>query len=351
MSAKPELAGRSTQIRPPSGPYRLRRSLPADLAIASSDWPSLVGKIPYLDVRLEQSFRFGHGIWRAVVLKDATYEKWGTLSGGMTMLVESAGETELVAYHGWRKVEGFEYIGAEKTLDAIESLRRFLDGVNDERATLGMPPLVLSGRGERYVRKTFEELQRPGTQLHPRRQVFEQMGGIYRSVERILDELPRPHLFNPYLKEISLGEGVSSSVRGSEYVPEHGQVVMFTLALGAARRTFVGLFLHELGHALARRMLGDAAEAKFFEERHGFLRAKGAFLGVDFWIGREDRVFYQTDLEEFLAETFMHYVAAGDCIRAHMASIDDGKVARCWAEVYEAYRDMYFCGIEYSYPA
>ncbi|MCX7804158.1 MAG: hypothetical protein N3A38_03105 [Planctomycetota bacterium] len=283
-----------------------------------------------------------------MVLKDATYEKWGTLSGGMTMLVESAGEADLVAYHGWRKIEGFEDIGVEKTLDALENLRRFLDGVNSERASLGMPPLVLSGRGERYIHRTFEELQRPGTQLHPRRQVFEQMGGIYRAVEQILDALPRPHMFNPHIREIMLGEGVSSSVRGSEYVPEQGQVVMFTLALGAARRTFVGLFLHELGHAMARRMLEDDSEAGFFEERHGFLRATGAFLGVDFWIGREDRVFYQTDIEEFLAETFMHYVAAGDCLRAHIASFGDGKIARCWTEVYEAFRDRYFSGIEYS---
>jgi hypothetical protein len=150
------------------------------------------------------------------------------------------------------------------------------------------------------------------------------------------------------LNEICLGESISSSVRGSEYVPETGQVVMFTLALGAARRTFTGLFLHELGHALARRIMLNEEQWKFMQSRHLALFNAGAFLGVDFWIGQEDRIFYQADLEEFLSELYMHYVAAGDCLRAHIASLGNASVAGKWKEIYEAYRDWYFSGIEYS---
>ena len=115
-------------------------------------------------------------------------------------------------------------------------------------------------------------------------------------------------------------------------------------ALEGARRTFLGLLLHELGHA--QESAWEPSQRARLELVHRRLVEDQTFVGVEFLLDGETRKILQTfSFGEFLAETYMIYVSQGTRLRSHVESLPPG-TREGWEEVYEAFRTA-FSGREY----
>jgi hypothetical protein len=169
----------------------------------------------------------------------------------------------------------------------------------------------------------------------------------YRITKEILSVLPEHHLKSRHFNMLEFGGVSATSATCSEYHDK--SVRMFPYALEGPVRNFVGLLLHESGHAFYHSLEGclSSEEMTKVDQAYRTIRRNSATLNVDYLKGPESRNDSLCQLDEFIAENYMIYVTQGERLRQHIASIKDKKVQDAWVNVYRTIRKG-FCGIEYT---
>ncbi len=272
-------------------------------------WRSLVGDVPHLTVELEREFRFG----QRVSFFNGLYRMGGNIKGGSSSIWFVTEKESFDAYVGWRERDG-------------------------------IPPTP----DRRAFNDVVEMLQRAGVTLrHPTEEgaatYEERYGNIYRLTREVLSILPPAHLERSELASMQLGGWGPDSAKASAYLD--GMVMMYDFALKGARRTYLGLLLHELGHAHARSI--SAADRDRIEGAYRTIIRHRALIGVEFLLDAEARIAYQrSGLEEFLAETYLLYVSHGKELARRIVE-EGSKVQRAWREVYDIFCEG-FGGVEYA---
>jgi hypothetical protein len=286
--------------------------MPAEVRALARPWDRLGGTIPGLTEELEKEFRFG----QSVITLDGKFRLGGNLKGGSSAMWIPSDRASFDAYSAWRRRDGIPKV---KDRRAFNRLHKLLDAH-------GVALLNGSWSGEEQRSKNFSEKR----------------GYIYAVTHDILSSLPASHLSRGSFTALQLGGWGPDGAKASAY--DDGRVMMYDFALNGARRTYLGLFLHEMGHA---------QEAAFDEAVRGRLREafraiarKSAVLGVDFLVDAQARRLYQLRVfEEFAAETHLVYVSQGTVLREFIAALT-GEVREAWENVYAVYRDD-FEGVEY----
>jgi len=291
------------------------RSMPEGVRELRHAWSSQADRIPGLTWELEQDFRFGQRVTKT----DTGYMMGGTLKGGSSSMWYPAVREHYHAYKRWRSQEGLQ------------------EGRDDE-AYAGLQELCDRNRIQVATRR------RGGS----RRQLDDEepypgFGALYADMWQILRALPERHLMRPALGRIQLGGWGPDAAKASAYVD--GGVHMYDFACRGARRTFQGLFLHELGHAHECDL--SEAEKDAIYAGYKVLLDEGAFFGVEFLVDAETRKLYQRLVfNEFLAETYMIYAACGAALREAIAGLSPAAFA-AWGQVYDVFRAS-FDGVEYE---
>jgi hypothetical protein len=287
--------------------------MPEDVRRLRAPWPTLVGTVRHLDWRLEREFRFGH----RVVAGESGFLIGGSMKGGSSSIWRPATPEENEAYQGWQAIEA---VRPHSTPAAFEALCAFLE----ERG-------IKLRHHDRAFRPPLPAAFRP------------EVGSAYEMLLGILRELPEGHLRRPQLRFFQIGGFGPDAAKASAY--EDGTVVLYEFAVRGARRVLAGLTLHELGHAHERALDGEAREA--LRRAHRILAPRGAFFALDYLLESESRRHYQQlSFEEFAAETYLVYTAAGASFRSWIAGLDlaerDG-----WVRAYAVFRET-FKGVEYE---
>ncbi|MBI3725190.1 hypothetical protein HY251_14765 [bacterium] len=293
--------------------------MPPEVRELRGQWPSQVERVPFLTAELEKDFRFGQRISKT----ERGYYMGGTIKGGTSSVWYPSSREEYDAYHQWRKLEGLHEARDEKALMRL----------------LG----ILQPNGIELVTR------RHGNASRAEAKPYEGFGPLYSTCADVLVALPVSHLSRPELKRIHLGGWGPDSAKASAYTRgtdgTGGSVLMYDFAIRGARRTFVGLFLHELGHAHESALSQD--ERQKLERAYDVIRDADAFMGIEFLLERSARKLHQKfSLNEFLAETYLIYTACGTALRAFIAEQEE-KVRTAWESVYEVFRAT-FLGIEYE---
>lgn len=304
---------------PPRPPRPLRR-MPEVARALGHPWPSLVGEVEGLTPETERDFRFGQSVFAF----DGEYRLGGSLKGGSSAVWRPVAEAEHRAYVEWRAREAF---GESEDPEAFAELVELLSASNVALVNLGQrtPP-----RGSAAGAAAAEQV--PGR------------GEVYRLAVDLLLALPAGHIERSEFAALQIGGWGPDSAKASAYAD--GRVMLYEFALGGARRTFVGLFLHELGH-VHEAALSPADRARL-EALHGPIASAGALLGLEFLLDGESRRIYQQFLtSEFLAETYVVYTTQGARLRAFAGEHASERVREAWAEVYEIFRNTFF-GVEYE---
>jgi hypothetical protein len=284
-------------------------AMPEMVRELADPWPSLVGEIPGLTSRLEREFRFG----QRVVLLDGVYRIGGTIKGGSSaMWVPAAPDLHRV-YQEWAQRHGMP---RSRRHVAYWRLRR-LCKTHDIKMVNGSPGAT----------RTFS----------PR------LGSVYTFARAVLRALPASHLDHPGFARLQIGGWGPDSAKASAY--EDGTVMLYDFAVKGARRTFLGLFLHEIGHVLESAEAG--AQRADWQRWHAEIASERAFVATEFLSSSRSRVLYQSQAwEEFAAESYMVYVAAGGRLRDHIAQ-QSGAVREAWEQVYGRLM-AWFDGIQYT---
>lgn len=246
----------------------------------------------------------------------------GTLKGGSSSMWYPATREHYRAFKRWHGVEG---VVEGRDDEALEGLAAFL-------AEHGIELCTQRGGGVTSRRPRDDPAPHPG------------YGPLYRDVHEILRQLPESHLRRESLRCLRLGGWGPDAAKASAY--KEGVVHMYDFACRGARRTFLGLFLHELGHA-HEVALDEEIKNALHRDYLEVLVEADAFFGVEFLVDVETRKLYQKFVfNEFLAETYMVYTACGARMRAEIEAMPE-EVRRAWRRVYGAFRDS-FEGIEYA---
>jgi hypothetical protein len=292
------------------------RSMPPEVRSLRDAWPSRTGEIPGLTVELEEEFRFGQRVSKTEV----GYHMGGSMSGGSSSMWIPASRDQYRAFKRWQKVEGL------------------LEGRDDE--AFGRLSALLARHGiELATRRQSAGGRRAPSDPTP----FAGYGPIYAAVEQILSALPVQHLSRPQLRRIQLGGWGPDAAKASAYVEP--TVIMYDFACKGARRTFLGLFLHELGHAHETAM--SEAQKDALHREYQVLGEEDAFFGVEFLVDATTRKFRQKFVfEEFLAETYMIYTACGGALR-EMIACSSPRAREAWERAYGLFRAS-FDGVEYA---
>ncbi len=296
----------------PSAGNGVRRQMPEEVRALSRAWAPLSGRIAGLTQALEKEFRFG----QSVIALDGKYRLGGNLKGGSSAMWIPAEREAFEAYRAWRERDGMPRV---KDRRAFKRLRRIC-------SSHGVRLLNGSWSGEEQETRNFSEKR----------------GTVYRLTRDVLSCLPATHLSRPQFEVLQLGGWGPDGAKASAY--EDGKVMIYDFALNGARRTFLGLLLHELGHA-QEAAFPDSVRGRLKEAYERIARA-GAVMGVDFLVDAQARKLYQLRFfEEFAAETYMIYTSQGGELRAFMGRQTE-KVARAWRRVYDEYKAA-FGGVEY----
>lgn len=288
--------------------------MPDEVRALRGPWPSVAADVPDLTWELEQDFRFGQRISRT----DRGYVMGGTMKGGSSSMWYPATKAQYQAFRRWTTREG---IAEGRDDEAFARLTALLERGGVELCTRrGAPP----GR-----RAAADPTPFPG------------YGPLYGAMASILEALPDAHLARPTLRRIQLGGWGPDAAKASAY--HEGAVLMYDFACRGARRTFLGLFLHELGHAHETAL--SEAEKDVLYASYKALSEADAFYGVDFLVDAPTRILYQKFVfVEFLAETYMVYAACGQALRDHIAA---SPAREAWERAYEVLRAS-FGGVEYE---
>ena len=145
------------------------------------------------------------------------------------------------------------------------------------------------------------------------------------------------------IQAIRLGGWGPDAAKASAY--KDGAVMMYDFACRGARRTFLGLFLHELGHAHEVDMDEPTKDKLYAGYR--VLVDNDAFIGVEFLVDADTRKLYQKFVfTEFLAELYMIYTACGASLRTSIEDMPE-PAREAWRDVYQVFKQT-FHGIEYE---
>lgn len=293
------------------------RSMPADVRSLRDPWPSRSDEVPGLTDELEQEFRFG----QRVAKTERGYVMGGSMSGGSSQMWMPATREQYRAFKRWQNLEGL------------------LEGRDDE-AFARLTALLARHDIELVTRRHSTA---PGRRAPSDPTPYPGYGVIYADVERILAVLPEPHLSRPQLRRLQLGGWGPDAAKASAYADD--TVIMYDFACRGARRTFLGLFLHELGHA--HEVALSAAEKDALHAEFEVLGEEDAFFGVEFLLDATTRRIRQRLVfEEFLAETYMIYTACGGALRGMIEGLSP-RAGAAWRRAYDVLRAS-FGGIEYS---
>lgn len=284
-------------------------ALPAPARELSQPWRSRAGEIPGLTPELEREFRFGQ---RAVAI-EGRVRLGGAIKGGSSAMWVPAPADLLRVYRAWADVDGLP--NAWRPV-AWWRLRRLCRAHGIELRS-GAP-----GARHSWSRR---------------------LGAVYVLARAVLAALPSAHLDSPHFRVLQIGGWGPDAAKASAY--EDGTVMCYDFAVKGARRTFVGLLLHELGHA--REAAASDRERAEWQEWHATIAAADAFVGTEFLASAASRRQYQAHAwTEFAAETYMVYCAQGERLRAHVAGTQ-GPVRDAWDAVY-ARCMAWFGSIEYK---
>ena len=272
-------------------------------------WRSLVGDVPHLTEELEREFRFG----QRVSYFNGSYRMGGNIKGGSSSIWSVTEQESFDAYVGWRERDG-------------------IPAVPDRRAYNDL--LDLLERAQVTLRHPSEKGAAP---------YEDRYGNIYRLTREVLSVLPWEHLARSELAFLQLGGWGPDSAKASSY--QDGMVMMYDFALKGARRTFIGLLLHEFGHAHAHTISVD--DRSRIEKAFRRISSRKALIGVEYLLDAQARIVYQrSSMEEFLAETYMLYVTHGKELARRI--VDQGsQVQKAWREVYDIFCEG-FGGVEYA---
>lgn len=296
----------------------LLRRMPDDVQDLRNAWKSRAKRIKGLTWELEQDFRFGQSVTKT----DRGYVMGGTLKGGSSSMWYPATQDQYHAFKRWQKIEG---VYEARDDQAYESLRRVLENTDVALITRR----AASSHGGR--RAKADAIPFPG------------YGPLYGDMARIVEKLPKEHLRRDSLKAIQLGGWGPDAAKASAY--KDGIVMMYDFATRGARRTFLGLFLHEMGHAHEVDM--SEATRDLLYEQYQVLIEEDAFFGIEFLVDADTRKLYQKFVfVEFLAETYMIYAACGVGMRERIAALGD-RSREAWEKVYQVFCDTFY-GIEYE---
>lgn len=295
----------------------LRRSAPEDVRKLRHAWESQVGQVKGLTWELEQDFRFGQRITRT----DQGYVMGGTMKGGSSSMWYPTGQGEYHAFKRWQRAEGIQEARDDQAFE------RFLK-------LIGVHGIELVTR-----RHAPTPMRRSKADPEP----FKGYGPIYADMADILACLPEAHLDRPELHTLQLGGWGPDAAKASAYVK--GAVLMYDFACRGARRTFLGLFLHELGHS--HEVALSEAEKDLLHREYQILAEEDAFIGIEFLVDANTRKLYQKFVfQEFLAELYMIYVACGQGLRDEIQKFSK-RPRVAWEAIYEVFCDS-FDGIEYE---
>lgn len=287
--------------------------MPDEVRRLRAPWPSLAHEIPTLTPQLEREFRFG----QRVSLTERGFLLGGTIKGGSSSMWLPASDDQYEAYLRWRSIEGFRDEGDRASFDELRALLE-ANGIE-----LRNP----RGRGGPEDRHRFRR----------------DLGELYTVLLGILRELPPSHLERQELARIQVGGWGPDAAKGSAY--QDGTVYLYDFAVRGARRTLLGLFLHELGHAHEHALLSSTrAELR---EIYARLIRLDAFFGMEYLLDAASRRAYQRlSFEEFIAETHLAYTACGAALRAFVE--ERGSEAQgLWRVAYALFRES-FEGVEYE---
>jgi len=292
--------------------------MPPEVQALRAPWPSLCPDVTGLTEELECDFRFGQRVSKT----ELGYVMGGTLKGGSSSVWYPATQEQYHAYRRWQRREG---VVEARDDAALESLQDLLARHDVELSTR---------RGRRAALRSPQPSEGPP---------FGGFGPIYRDMAAILAQLPAEHLARPTLERIHLGGWGPDAAKASAY--QDGAVLMYDFACRGARRTFLGLFLHELGHAHEAAL--DEAARDVLHRAYEVLLEEDAFFGVEFLLDAETRRIYQRFVfNEFLAETYLVYTACGGRMRDGIAAWPP-RARAAWDQVYALFRDS-FAGVEYE---
>ncbi|MCO5172545.1 MAG: hypothetical protein M9894_40125 [Planctomycetes bacterium] len=295
------------------------RSMPPEVQSLRDGWPSRQAEIPGLTDELEQEFRFGQRVTKT----ERGFMMGGSMKGGSSSMWCPVSRDQYRAFRRWQGVEGV------------------LEGRDDE-AFARLTALLARHEVELVTKRRSGA---PGRRAPFDPEPFPGYGPLYGDMERILSLLPPEHLSRPELRRLQLGGWGPDAAKASAYVEQDGAVVMYDFACRGARRTFLGLFLHELGHA-HECALPDA-EKDAIHAHYQVLSEEDAFFGVEFLVDALARRLTQRFVfEEFLAEVYMIYTACGGALRAMIAGLPE-RPRLAWEQVYARFRAS-FGGVEYA---
>jgi hypothetical protein len=285
--------------------------LPEEARRLALDWEVLSGRLPGLTPDLEFGFRFSQRVMR---FRSGRYRIGGSMKGGGSELWTPTTESAFLTYEAWRSTEAFP---AMPDSDA----RRELVG-------------LLSSAGVRFNEPGSPE----SAERHQKKR-----GAIYRLTLDILRALPFEHLASDRLNGLTLGADPTGGANCSAY--ENGDILMYSFAINGARRTYIGLLLHELGHPFFLSLSASAVAE--LRSAHRTISDARALLAIEFLWEKGQRIVNQElSLEEFIAELYMEYSACGSLLRSHIAGQSYPNVSAAWRSVYQIVKDG-FGGREY----
>lgn len=287
--------------------------MPDAMRVLEGPWTTLVGEVEGLTEDLERDFRFG----QSVVEFGGGYRLGGSIKGGSSTIWSPVTQAEHDAYAAWERREG---IPQHEDREAFDALVELLESNGIEVFNVG------------YRSST----RKP-------REYIASRGFLYRTIFDALRALPESHLARHEFARLQIGGWGPDSAKASAY--DNGTVILYEFAIRGARRTFAGLFLHELGHAHETAM--TEAQCETLIEAHAVIGAAYELVGLEFLLDGESRKIYQQFLvNEFVAENYVVYTSQGGFLRRFVEEQPDAEVKDAWKQVYEIFRET-FDGAEY----
>ncbi len=274
--------------------------LPDSARVLCHPWPNRSAEIPELTPELESDFRFGHQVFPF----DSGYRIGGSIKGGSSTAWRPASVSNLTAYQAWHLLEGIpeqeDPAARQALVDLLQEFGISLEETPDQKQDLGR-------------------------------------GWIYKTILEVLVALPPEHLAADELESLQIGGWGPAAAKASAY--DNGRVHLYDFALGGAARTMIGLLLHELGHAHKAAM--NSSELETLIRSHHVIVDSGTLFGLEFLLEAESRKVYQQFLpEEFIAETYLAYTAAGPALRGHIFALA-GREAAAWQRTYQVFKESF----------
>lgn len=328
-------------------------TLPQDFK-ALSHWQSQVGNIPGLTQQLEEEYLQGRSPWG------------GSMQGSSTMILtlpQYLDEKEIEIYQQWYEKEGMPKLSPEQTQKNKKSLEDYLKKHNisleSNIGCLCNPQIVARLKEDGILAvHSLSPLTNPS------------IGYAYYLTQEILKLLPPSHLHSEKFKKLYFNHDGDGAAKGGNY--ENNILELYNVAVSGSKRLFLGLLLHELGHVFSHSLSEE--EIAELRENHSkitenktlsFLRKnvfslqipqnnlkednleesvgivknelkriltnKPFMEGTRFW-GR-GRNIYQYSFEEFIAETYLHYISQNNQLLTHINSLEP-KTKKPFSQVY-----------------